>query len=680
MRRRRHPGNRSTPVKGAGEQGGCRVARAIDARDVSSVHVRQCRAMRLATKTVCALMFVVPMVGFVSAHARAQTWSGILDPTRATDWSGAGAGTIPARATLCSTLGMAGQAPTFVQSVTVAQINSALRAARAGQTVLLEPGDVRHRRRRRSPSRATSRCAAPGPTQDHHRRDRRRSHDESRSSSSGRRASFPYRPRAEPGTSTAITAEPRRGRRRSPWPARRDRGRHAARAHAERPRLHDRRRRPRATCTYCNGVGGALGPDGPGHGGQRDDAHAQRSALHRLHEHVPSPFRSRSGATSAGPRGSADLGVGRRRSRTRASDRLQLQHQHDRHDLQLGQERGERLLRGLARVDRLQHAQHDPRQLLPRWLLPRAGRRRTTSCASASRRAPTSIENNIFWRQHTSLMLEFGASGQRDRLQLLDAATTTSRRSPAARGLLLSRPASDDEPLRGQHHDALADGRDPRLVEPQHDLPELLDRREPLSAAGRRARGPADEQPDAGERRRQHAFMFSTSRSTTTWSASSTAPTTLVNTLMAASRLVSPATNSNPACISWATTDGNSVPARTYTDHDDALPGRHGLHDAGTFQWQDGMQTLPPSFYLRASRLGGGASLGRPSDPDVTGGDFTDWANPTAAIDEGPRQQDPGAALLQPQHVEWNHQHGLLRRGDLLHDIDDAPRRRRRHR
>lgn len=55
-------------------------------------------------------------------------------------WSAAGAGAIPARETVCQTLGTDGQASTFVQSVTAASINTAISNCTAGQTVKLETG------------------------------------------------------------------------------------------------------------------------------------------------------------------------------------------------------------------------------------------------------------------------------------------------------------------------------------------------------------------------------------------------------------------------------------------------------------------------------------------------------------------------------------------------------------
>ena len=77
---------------------------------------------------------------FVPSKAKGQTWSGLLAPNRAIDWSSAGAGTIPSRTTICATLGVAGQSPTYAQSVTAANIVSALQSCPANETVLLNPG------------------------------------------------------------------------------------------------------------------------------------------------------------------------------------------------------------------------------------------------------------------------------------------------------------------------------------------------------------------------------------------------------------------------------------------------------------------------------------------------------------------------------------------------------------
>src|SRR5712691_4477975 len=64
-------------------------------------------------------------------YSSGQLWSGVLDPARAIDWTKAGAGTIPNRTTICSTL---------TSSATAAQINSAIAACPSGQVVFLNAG------------------------------------------------------------------------------------------------------------------------------------------------------------------------------------------------------------------------------------------------------------------------------------------------------------------------------------------------------------------------------------------------------------------------------------------------------------------------------------------------------------------------------------------------------------
>jgi hypothetical protein len=78
---------------------------------------------------------------FVPSKTKGQAWSGMLAPNRAINWSSAGAGTIPARATICQALGVAGQAESYPQSVTYLQIMTALQAcAGTNETVYLNPG------------------------------------------------------------------------------------------------------------------------------------------------------------------------------------------------------------------------------------------------------------------------------------------------------------------------------------------------------------------------------------------------------------------------------------------------------------------------------------------------------------------------------------------------------------
>lgn len=72
-----------------------------------------------------------------------QLWSGLCANNRcpSSAWPNAGAGAIPARTTICQTLGVSGQIPTYAQSVTAANIVSALQAcAGTNQTVFLNTG------------------------------------------------------------------------------------------------------------------------------------------------------------------------------------------------------------------------------------------------------------------------------------------------------------------------------------------------------------------------------------------------------------------------------------------------------------------------------------------------------------------------------------------------------------
>lgn len=66
-----------------------------------------------------------------SGVSAGQLWSGVLDPIRAIDWSNAGAGSIPVRTTICSTLNPGASA---------AQINTAIANCPSGQVVFLNAG------------------------------------------------------------------------------------------------------------------------------------------------------------------------------------------------------------------------------------------------------------------------------------------------------------------------------------------------------------------------------------------------------------------------------------------------------------------------------------------------------------------------------------------------------------
>jgi len=67
----------------------------------------------------------------------AQLWSGVLSSSRAINWTNAGAGSIPARTTICSTIQPYGSSQTPGSPLT---INNAIASCQSGETVLLSAG------------------------------------------------------------------------------------------------------------------------------------------------------------------------------------------------------------------------------------------------------------------------------------------------------------------------------------------------------------------------------------------------------------------------------------------------------------------------------------------------------------------------------------------------------------
>src|SRR5262245_45659797 len=93
----------------------------------------QVRFWMLQLRKGVVLWFCSMLFGIALAPARsyAASWSGIIAPTRATDWSVAGAGAIPPRLTICSTMTTAN---------TISQINAAIQNCPVGQTVKMNAG------------------------------------------------------------------------------------------------------------------------------------------------------------------------------------------------------------------------------------------------------------------------------------------------------------------------------------------------------------------------------------------------------------------------------------------------------------------------------------------------------------------------------------------------------------
>src|SRR5437660_2894291 len=84
--------------------------------------------MRRKRLLLCSLIWLC-----LSTPAHAQLWSGIIDPSRAIDWSQAGVtGGIPNRTTICSSI--------VPYTGTAATINNAIAACPSGQVVSLRAG------------------------------------------------------------------------------------------------------------------------------------------------------------------------------------------------------------------------------------------------------------------------------------------------------------------------------------------------------------------------------------------------------------------------------------------------------------------------------------------------------------------------------------------------------------
>ena len=106
---------------------------------------------------------IFPLLLLLCAYGQAQLWSGILDPSRAIDWSNAGVpGGIPNRTTICTTL----QASNFGNGTSDATsgIQSALSGCPANQVVLLSAGKFRINSSLSIPSNVTLRGAGAGQT------------------------------------------------------------------------------------------------------------------------------------------------------------------------------------------------------------------------------------------------------------------------------------------------------------------------------------------------------------------------------------------------------------------------------------------------------------------------------------------------------------------------------------
>lgn len=83
-------------------------------------------------KCIRLSLLIALLVAYVPGNSFAQAWSGVMDPSRAVDWSNVGMpGGIPNRTTICATLS---------PGVTASKINAAIASCPAGQVVFLSAG------------------------------------------------------------------------------------------------------------------------------------------------------------------------------------------------------------------------------------------------------------------------------------------------------------------------------------------------------------------------------------------------------------------------------------------------------------------------------------------------------------------------------------------------------------
>ncbi len=585
-----------------------------------------------------ALFAVVamPMLGVQSAKA-ATPWTGILDPTRAIDWSTAGAGTIPARTTICSTLGTAGQASSFIQSVTVAQINSALASCPSGQTVLLNPGTYNTNGGTITiPSNVTLRGSSPTktvvmettvPTTGFHP-----------VIQFGTQASYPFGPEPNSGVSTAITGGTAQGSRQITLTSTSGISVGTLLMLTQQDLSYMTENGSNGTCTWCNG-----GVTGAGDSGQTVQVTAISGntvtisdPLYIAYTNSPMAYPFRAGAVSAGlenlkiSASNAEVanvnGVG-------YSPNIQMTGtiyswvKNVESDFSEGDH-----LQALYSMhntvrDSFFHDgfNHGPGTTDDDLLL-------------ATKASANLIENNIWWRQHIGVSLDWGASGNVISYNYFTGAYNTPAPNAAEtwgpdyhgahpmmnlfEGNISSRWSADETHGSSSHTTIFRD----YATGANKYVP-------PADVRGTLQTGSPTQENGYGS----FAYVIQNLNQYNNLVGVIDGSDYLVNTQHAPARLVAPTASggSNPACISVGYNDGFSTgPSPDLTDSTMVYQGVMDCTN-GTFQWQNGVQTLPPSFYLSAKPSWWGNFAWPPIGPDVTGGNFKDWVNPTAAVARG---------------------------------------------
>jgi MYXO-CTERM domain-containing protein len=592
--------------------------------------------MITSTRLVFAL---VPASLLVAAAARAQPWKGIVDPTRAIDWSTAGAGPIPARTMICATLGLAAKPPSFVQSVTASQINSSLASCPTGQAMLLNPGTYQTAGGTiMVPSNVTLRGS--GPTQTIIL--------ETGMVNNvpvvqfGTQSSFPYGPEPNPGTSTAITAGTTQGSKQITVASATgiQVGTLLVLTQTDLSYMTDVGEE--GACTYCNG---GIGGDS----GQTVQVTAVNGNTLTLSDPLYIGYTS---APLAFPFAAGCVAGGLENLKISASGAQVTNVSGDGYSSNIN-------MTG-AINSWVKNVESDFAEGSHVWIQFSAHNTIRDSffhdgfnhgpgvtddeLRLGFKASANLIENDIFWRQHTSVMLEFGASGN-------------------VFGYNYSTGNYHETSLTWELEDFSFHGAHPMMNLFEGNITTHWQADEihgtsshstifrsystgnnnyvpPLDARGALQSGGAMQ-----ENANAAAFQIDTLSQFNNMVGVIDGSDALVNTQHAAARQVYPATPNTPACISVGYDDGDSSGS--------ANPNTTMLYEGvmdctnGTFQWMSGgTETLPASFYLSAKPAwwgGGSAGIAAwpPIGPDVTGGDFADWANTTATTARGHAYQIP---------------------------------------
>jgi hypothetical protein len=564
-----------------------------------------------------------------ATRASAQPWAGIIDPTRAIDWSTAGAGAIPERTTICSTLGAAGQSPTSVQSVTVAQINSALAACPSGQTVLLNPGTYDTAGATIAiPSNVTLRGS--GPTQTLVAETGVPTTTTIPVVQFGTQSSFPFGPEPNPSTSTAITGGTTQGSKSITVASASGITVGTLLMLTQSDLAYMTDVGTEGACTYCAGVGGLSG--------QTVQVTAVSGTtltisdpLYIDYSSAPLAYPFAVGCTSAGLEDlhiSASNAEVQNTSSVGYSPNINLTGTIDSwvKNVESDFSEGSHLWIDFGMHNTVRDSFfHDGYYHGPGATDDEV---RLGFKASANL-----VENNIFWRLHTSVIVEWGAAGN-----VLAYNYSTGNYHTPAMGFLL-----EDISFHGPHPMMnLFEGNisthwqmdDIHGSSSHSTLFRNYSTGSNLYVPPADARGALQMPSAMQESSGVNAYTFSYLAEYNNLVGIVSASDHEVNDLMAVAELISPATSSDPPCLDVGYSDGNPGPSPNATQ---STMLYQGVMDcvAGTFQWQGSALTLPASLYLPGKPAFWGSEPWPPIGPDVTGGDFTDWANPTASTTKG---------------------------------------------